>query len=86
VYETDPLLCGHCGGRMKIIAFVVQASQIKKILKHVGLPVEALNIQKSTHPARGPPQSDVWDSATASEWEVNARYPDAADQDQSLHW
>jgi hypothetical protein len=23
VYETDPLLCGRCGGRMKIIAFEV---------------------------------------------------------------
>jgi hypothetical protein len=25
-------------------------------------------------------------SATACEWEVNPTYPDAADQDQSLHW
>jgi hypothetical protein len=72
---------------MKIIAFVVQASQIRQVLAHVGLPVEA----PKTHPARGPPQSDLWRSdlrnnATASEWEVNPRYPDAADQDQSLHW
>jgi hypothetical protein len=67
---------------MKIIAFVVQASQIRQILAHVGLPTEA----PKTHPARGPPQSDLWDSATASEWEVNATYPNAADQDQSLHW
>jgi hypothetical protein len=66
---------------MKIIAFVMQAGEIKKILAHVGLPVEALNIHKSTHPARGPPQSDLCANATASEWEVNARYPDAADQD-----
>jgi hypothetical protein len=87
VYETDPLQCGRCGGRMKIIAFVVQASQIRQILAHVGLPTEA----PMTHPARGPPQSDLWrsdlrNSATASEWEVNATYPNAADQDQSLHW
>jgi hypothetical protein len=61
VYETDPLLCGHCGGRMKIIAFVMQASEIRQILAHVGLPVEA----PRTHPARGPPQSDLWASATA---------------------
>jgi hypothetical protein len=67
---------------MKIIAFVVQASQIRQSLAHVGLPTEA----PKTHPARGPPQSDLWDRATASEWEVNATYPDAADQDQSLHW
>jgi hypothetical protein len=72
---------------MKIIAFVVQASQIRQILAHVGLQVEA----PKTHPARGPPQSDLWqgnlwDSATASEWEVNATNPDAADQNQSLNW
>jgi hypothetical protein len=72
---------------MKITAFVVQPSQIRQILAHVGLQVEA----PKTHPARGPPQSDLWrsdlrNSATASEWEVNATYPNAADQDQSLHW
>jgi hypothetical protein len=87
VSETDPLQRGCCGGRMKIIAFVVQASQIRQILAHVGLPTEA----PKTHPARGPPQSelwrnDLWDSAIASEWEVNATYPNAADQDQSLRW
>ncbi len=65
---------------MKIIAFVVQASQIRQLSAHVGLQMEALK----THPARGPPQSDLWqsdlrDSATASEWEVNATYPNAAD-------
>jgi hypothetical protein len=37
------------------------------------------------HSARGPPQSDLWDNANASEWEVNATHPGAADQDQSLH-
>jgi hypothetical protein len=87
LYETDPLQCGRCGGRMKIIAFMVQASQIRQILAHVGLQVEA----PKTHTGGGPPQNDLWrsdlrNSATASEWEVNARYPNAADQDQSLHW
>jgi hypothetical protein len=82
VYETDPLQCGRCGGHMEIIAFVVQASEVRQILAHVGLPVEA----PKAHPAQGPPQSDLWDSATASEWGVDATYLDAADQDQSLHW
>ncbi len=49
VYETDPLQCGRCGGRMKIIAFVVQASEVRQILAHVGLPLEAAK----AHPARG---------------------------------
>jgi hypothetical protein len=72
---------------MKIITFVVQASELRHILAHVGLQVES----PKTHPAREPPQSDLWrshlrNSATASEWGVNATYPNAADQDQSLHW
>ena len=87
VYETDPLQCGRCGGRMKIIAFVIEPSEIKKILAHLGLPTDTPKF----HPARGPPQSDfwrsdLWENATASEWGVDPTYPDAADQDQSLHW
>lgn len=66
---------------MKFIAFVVQASEIKKILAHLGLPTDPPKF----HPAREPPQSDLLESATASEWGVDPTYPDAADQDQSLH-
>jgi hypothetical protein len=36
MYETDPLQCGRCGGHMEIIAFVVQASEVRQILAHVG--------------------------------------------------
>jgi hypothetical protein len=58
VYETDPLQRGRCGGRMEIIAFVVQVSEVRQILAHVGLPVEASKV----HTARGPPQSDLLDA------------------------
>jgi hypothetical protein len=40
VYETDPLLCPHCGAEMKFIAFIErkdQADVIEKILKHCNL-------------------------------------------------
>jgi hypothetical protein len=40
VFDTDPLLCGRYDGHMKIIAFVIQASEIKKILAHLGLPTD----------------------------------------------
>jgi hypothetical protein len=59
---------------MKVIAFVVQASQVRQILAQVGLPTASQKV----HPARGPPQSDLWDNATDSEWEVDATYPDNA--------
>jgi hypothetical protein len=67
---------------MKIIAFVVQASQITQTIAHVGLPMEA----PKTHQPLGPPQSDLCANAAATQREVSAYYRDPADQDQSLHW
>jgi len=39
IYETDPLLCPYCNGKMKVISFIErrQRSVIEKILKHCGL-------------------------------------------------
>jgi len=42
VYEVDPLLCRYCGAEMRIVAFVVEASSLRRLLKGVGLgPQEA---------------------------------------------
>jgi len=41
IYELDPLKCPRCGSEMKIIAFIQDYQEIKKILKYIGLwPVE----------------------------------------------
>ena len=37
IYETDPLCCPKCQGRMRILAFIESPEVIKKILKHLGL-------------------------------------------------
>jgi hypothetical protein len=39
VYEVDPLACPHCGGTMKVVAFIEppQGEVIEKILRHCGL-------------------------------------------------
>ncbi len=39
VYEVDPLACPHCGGQMKVVAFLEppQGEVIEKILRHCGL-------------------------------------------------
>ena len=39
VYETDPLVCPKCAGKMKVIAFIEppQAEVIEKIMRHCGL-------------------------------------------------
>ena len=41
IYEVNPLKCPCCGSEMKIIAFIQDHQEIKKILKYIGLwPVE----------------------------------------------
>jgi hypothetical protein len=37
IYETDPLCCPKCSGKMNILSFIVDQEVIKKILKHLGL-------------------------------------------------
>ncbi|MBF0290287.1 MAG: hypothetical protein HQM14_20935, partial [SAR324 cluster bacterium] len=35
IFEVDPLLCPNCGKAMKIIAFITNHQEVKKILKHI---------------------------------------------------
>jgi hypothetical protein len=51
IYEVFPLLCPKCGGQMRLIAFITEGMQIKKILDHIGVDSEPPHIS----PARGPP-------------------------------
>ena len=38
----DPLLCRYCGAEMRIVAFVVESSSLRRLLEGVGLgPQEA---------------------------------------------
>jgi hypothetical protein len=46
-----PLLCPMCGGQMRLIAFITEGAQIRKILDHIGVDSEPPRIA----PARGPP-------------------------------
>ena len=34
IYDVDPLTCSHCGGEMKILAFITEPAAIQKILRH----------------------------------------------------
>jgi len=52
VFEIDVLVCDHCGGRRRIIAFVTETAVVQKILVHLGLPHEPPPIA----PARSPPE------------------------------
>ena len=58
IYEVFPLVCPRCGGNMRILAFVTEGVQIRRILEHIGVDAQAPPIA----PARGPP---LWDECDA---------------------
>jgi len=71
VYEVDPLICPNrrawkCGGKMSVIAFIEDATTIRKILEHIG---------EYSPPERAPPKGGGYISPqdalseAASEWE-----------------
>jgi len=51
VGEEFPLECPGCGGDIRLIAFITDPGPIRKILTHLGEPLEPPPIS----PARGPP-------------------------------
>ena len=51
IYEVFPLLCPMCGGQMRLIAFITEGMQIRRILDYIGVDSEPPHIS----PARGPP-------------------------------
>ena len=51
VGEEFPLECPGCGGDIRLIAFITEPGPIRKILTHLGEPLEPPPVS----PARGPP-------------------------------
>jgi len=51
VGEEFPLECPACGGDIRLIAFITDPGPIRKILTHLGEPLEPPPVS----PARGPP-------------------------------
>jgi len=41
IYEANPLICGDCGRKIKIVAFVTHTAEIWRILKRIGWPTES---------------------------------------------
>ena len=52
--EEFPVACPGCGGDIQLIAFITDPGPIRKILTHLGEPLEPPPVS----PARGPPT--VW--------------------------
>jgi len=54
IYESLPLVCPRCGSSMRIIAFITNASDVKRILMHIGEASEPLPLS----PSRAPPEEE----------------------------
>ena len=87
--EVLPPRCLLCGGQMRLIAFITEGTQIRKILDHIGVDSQPLHIS----PARGPP---LWEECDAqmddgaqiepADWDLAAQpAPDYA-VDQRINW
>lgn len=88
IYEVFPLLCLQCGGQMRLIAFVAEGTQIRKILNHIGVESEPPHIA----PARGPP---LWEDCDAQvddgvqcdpHWDLAAQPAPDYEVDQLISW
>ncbi len=49
-FSFDVFTCVRCGGRRRVLAYVKQASGVRAILEHLGLPMAGARLA----PARGP--------------------------------
>jgi hypothetical protein len=85
IYEVFPLLCPLCGGQMRLIAFITNGAEVRKILEHIGVDCEPPHIT----PARGPPLWEECDAQTGSKpsqtgiWRRN-RHPTMRSTDKSI--
>jgi hypothetical protein len=51
-FGLDVLACPRCGGRLRLVALIDQASVVQPILRHLGLPTEV----PEPRPARASPR------------------------------
>ena len=86
IYEAFPLSCPICHAQMRIIAFINDASDVRKILDHIGESAQPPRIA----PARGPP---LWELAAVSaqagndpEWDRSVQPVPGIEFDQRVAW
>jgi len=81
IYEIFPLTCNHCGGEVRLIAFVTEAVPIREILEHIGEPTKPPRI----HPPRAPPE-DSDDPRGVDREEDFTQDHFAYEFDQTISW
>jgi len=87
IYEMLPLVCPLCQSPMRIIAFITEASTVRKILNHLG----ESTLPPCIAPARGPP---LWELEQAPhrqagndvQWDSTAQPEPVFEFDQRGAW
>lgn len=57
-FAIDIMVCGACGGKMRLLTHIEEPIVVTRILGHQGLPTDAPRI----FPARAPPQGSLFES------------------------
>ena len=60
-FGYDLLTCPRCGGKMALLACILDRAAITRILGHLHLPTEP----SALAPARASPLADLWDHEVA---------------------
>ena len=77
-----------CGAQMRLIAFITDGAEVRKILEHIGADPQPPRIS----PTRGPP---LWDECDARmgkgvevepDWDLAARPAPDYEIDQRVNW
>ena len=64
VYEVDPMVCPHCGGKMRVIAFLTDYAVVDRIIGHLKLSFVA----DKPPPARIAYQEHLMAAETSTEY------------------
>ena len=82
IHEVFPLRCPHCGGAMRIIAFITAGPTVRDLLGHLGEPTAPPRIA----PARGPPLGEATDAKHDPATDPLLQRAPAFEFDQRLTW
>jgi hypothetical protein len=75
IYESLPLVCPRCGSAMRIIAFIMNAADVKRILEYIGEASEPPPVS----PSRAPPEEEF-------EFNQDPPWEEEFDFDQRTEW
>jgi len=82
LFASLPLVCPKCRANMRIVAFIMQAAPVRRILLALGEPAEPRRIS----PARGPPAWDDTPVEAVPDWGALAQPQPEYLFDQEVQW